>query len=90
MWNKKPYKREQINEYKITETEIYGKFDNLSKYELNTKSNKNICIRNDLMTTIIKHCRDEKKRGIRAIDAFRKKIMISDSPIPKCPEFEAK
>ena len=29
-------------------------------------------------------------RGIRAIDGFRNKIMIPDSEIPKCPEFEAK
>ena len=40
------------------------------------------------MTTIIKRCRGKKKRGIRAIDGFRKKLMIPDSEIPKCPEFE--
>ena len=42
------------------------------------------------MTTVIKRCRSEKERGIRAIDGFRKKIMIPDSEIPKCPEFEVK
>ena len=42
------------------------------------------------MTTVIKWCREEKTRGIRAIDGFRKKIMIPDSEIPKCPEFEVK
>ena len=42
------------------------------------------------MTTIIKRCREEKTRGIRAIDGFRKKLMIPDSEIPKCPEFEIK
>ena len=42
------------------------------------------------MTTIIKQCRGEKTRGIRAIDGFRNKLMIPDSEIPKCPEFEAK
>ena len=26
------------------------------------------------MTAIIKRCRDQKKRGVRAIDEFRKKI----------------
>ena len=82
--------KQQINEYKMTEREIYEKFDNLSKEELNTKSNKNIYVRNDVMTTIIKRCRGEKKRGIRAIDGFRKKLMIPDSEIPKCPEFEVK
>ena len=34
---KKPIK-EQINKYKMTEREIYEKFDNLSEDELNTKS----------------------------------------------------
>ena len=42
------------------------------------------------MTTIIKQCRGEKTRGIRAIDGFRNKLMIPDSEIPKCPEFEVK
>ena len=74
----------------MTERKIYEKFGNLSEDELNTKSNKNIYIRNDVMTTIIKCCRGEKKRGIRAIDGFRKKLMIPDSEIPKCPEFEVK
>ena len=82
--------KEQVNEYKMTERKIYKKFDNLSEKELNTKNNKKAYVRNDVMTTIIKRCRGEKTRGIRAIDGFRKKLMISDSEIPKCPEFEVK
>ena len=39
---------------------------------------------------IIKRSRGEKKRGIRAIDEFRKKLMIPDSEISKCPEFAVK
>ena len=54
------------------------------------KNNKKAYLRNDVMTTIIKRCRGEKTRGIRAIDGFRKKLMILDSEIPKCPEFEVK
>ena len=42
------------------------------------------------MTTNIKRCRGEKTRDIRAIDRFRNKLMIPDSEIPKCPEFEVK
>ena len=70
---KKPTK-EQFKKYKITEREIYEKFSNLSKEELNTKSKENIYVRNDLLTTIIKRCRGEKKRSIRTIDRFIKKI----------------
>ena len=75
----------------MTEREIYEKFDNLSEEELNTNSFKNIYVRNDVMIPIIKRCRGEKKKGIRTTDGFRKKkLMISDSGIPKCPEFEVK
>ena len=42
------------------------------------------------MTTIIKRCRGEKTRGIRAIVGFRKKLTIPDFEIPKCPVFEVK
>ena len=42
------------------------------------------------MTAIIKRCRGEKIRGIRAIDGFRKKLMTLHSEIPKCPEFQVK
>ena len=70
---KNPTKK-QINEDKMTEGEIYEKFGNLSEDDLNAKSNTNVYIRNDVMTTIIKCCRGKKKRGIRAIDGFRKKI----------------
>ena len=65
--------KEQIKNYKMSEREIYEKFSNLNKDELNTRSYKNIYVKNDIMTTIIKRCRGEKKVGIRAIDGFRKK-----------------
>ena len=77
--------KEQVKEYKMTDREYYERFDNLSKIELNKKNNKETYVRNDVMTTLVKCCRGEK-RGIRAIDEFRKKIMIPDSEIPKCPE----
>ena len=31
-----------------------------------------------------------KKKGIRAIDGFRNKLMMPDSEILKCPELEVK
>ena len=52
--------KEQINEYKMIEREIYENFSNLSEDELNKKSNKDIYVRNNVMTTIIKRCRGEK------------------------------
>ena len=44
----------------MTEREIYKKFSNLSEDELNTKSNKIVYIRTNIMVNIIKHCRGEK------------------------------
>ena len=42
------------------------------------------------MTNSIKHCRGEKKRGSRAIDGFRKKLMIPDFETSKYSEYEVK
>ena len=81
--------KEKVNEYKTTKKQVYKKFTNLSQKELNTINNKKTYVKN-VMTTIIKRCGEEKKRGIRAIDGFRSKLMIPDSGIPKCPEFEVK
>ena len=77
--------KKQVNEYKMTEKKNYKKFTNLSKKKLNTKNKKEAYVRNDVMTTVIKRCRGEKKE---AIDEFGKKLMIPDSKIPKYPEFE--
>ena len=73
----------------MTEREIYEKFGNLSEDELNTKSNKNIYVKNDVMTTITKCCRDEKKKRHKSNRWIqKKKLIIPDLEIPKCPEFE--
>ena len=82
--------KEQVNEYKMTKRQIYKKFTNLSQEKLNAINNKKTYVKNDVITTVIKRCRGEKARDIWAIDAFRRKLMIPDSEIPKCPEFEAK
>ena len=42
IYGKRKLTKEEITNYKMTEREIYEKFDNLSKDELNTKSNKNV------------------------------------------------
>ena len=72
IYENKELTKEKTKCYKMTEREIFKKFDNLNEDELNTKSNKNIFVKNNIMTNIIKRCRGEKKRGIRTIDGFRK------------------
>ena len=44
----------------MTEREIFEKYDNLIENELNTKNNK-VYANNDVMTTVIKRSRGEKK-----------------------------
>ena len=87
---KKQLTKEEIKNYKMTETEINENFANLSNDKLNKKSSKFVYVKNNVMTNVIKHCRGEKKRGIRAIDGFRRKLMISDFEITKCPEHKVK
>ena len=53
---------EQVKEYKMTEREYCRRFDNLSKKELNKKNNKEVYVRNDVMTTVIKRCRGKKNK----------------------------
>ena len=55
--------KNQIRKYKMTEREIFEKYANLSEHELSEKSNKNIHVKNDVMTTVIKRCRGEKKEA---------------------------
>ena len=74
----------------MTEKEIFKKFDNLNEDELNAKSNKSVYVRNIIMANIIKHCRVEKKRGIKVIDGFRKKLIIPDYEISVSIENAAK
>ena len=74
VFGKKRLTKKEIKNYKMTEREIYEKYDNLSEDELNIKSKKNVFAKNIVMTNIIKHCRGEKKRGIKVIDGFREKI----------------
>ena len=82
--------KKQVKVYKMTEREFFEKFYKLSKDKLKNKSNKDVYVRNDVMTTVIKRCRCEKTRGIRATDGFKNKLMFPDSEIPKSPEFEVK
>ena len=66
IYEKKELTKEEIKNYEMTEREIYEKFDNLSNDELNIKSNKNVFVKNNVMTNIIKHCRGEKKKRYKS------------------------
>ena len=54
--------KKQIRKYKLIKRENFGKYANLSEDKLSEKSNKNVYVKNDFMTTVINCCRGEKKR----------------------------
>ena len=72
----------------MTERKVFEKYANLSEDKLNTESRKNVYVKNDVMSTVIKRCRGEKKRS--KIDGFKKRLMIPKSEIPECSEHEVK
>ena len=45
----------------MTKRQIYKMFSNLRQEKLNTINNKKTYVKNDVMTTIVKRCRGEKK-----------------------------
>ena len=63
IYKTKSLTKEQIKRYKMTKREIFEKFDNFSEDELNAKNSKEVYAKNDVMTTVIKCCRGEKKKS---------------------------
>ena len=45
----------------MTEREFFKTFYDFDEDDLNTKSNKNVFVKNTIMTNIINNCKDEKK-----------------------------
>ena len=62
IYETKKLTNKQTQKYKMIEREIFEKYDNLSKDELNTKTNKNFYVKNDVTGTVIKRCRNETKK----------------------------
>ena len=58
----------------MTKREIFEKYDNLREDELNTKRNKNVYVKNNAMTTVIKRCRDEKEKKQKKNRWIQKRI----------------
>ena len=54
--------KEEIKYYKMTEREFFKTFYDFDEDDLNTKSNKNVFVKNTIMTNIIKNCKGEKKK----------------------------
>ena len=59
--------KKQINNYKMTEREINEKFDDLSEDELNTKSDKNVYVKNNVILLNIVEVKKKKHKSNRRI-----------------------
>ena len=47
----------EIKKYKTAEREVFKKDDNLSENELNSNNNKDVYVRDYVITSVIVHCR---------------------------------
>ena len=74
----------------MTEREIFKKFGKLSNNELDKLCNKYVFVKNTFLTHIINHCKGEKKRDVKKIDGFRKKLMVPDYKISVSIEHKVK
>ena len=74
----------------MTKREIFEKFGKLSNDELAKLCNKSVFVRNTIMTSIIKNCKGEKKRGIRSAEGLREKLLIPDNEIYESIEHKVK
>ena len=69
--------KSKLENAKRPEREIFEKYVNLSVDELSEKSNKNVYVKNNVMTTVIKRCRGKKKEVKKKKRWIQKKIYDS-------------
>ena len=87
---KKKLTKKETQCYKMTEREFFKTFYDFDEDDLNTESNKNVFVKNNIMTNIINNCKGEKKRGVRSADGFRRKLFIPEYKIYESIEHNVK
>ena len=73
----------------MTEKNFFKMFYDYDENSLNTKSNKNIFVKNTIITNIIKIVK-VKKRDVRSTGEFRRKLFIPDHEICETIEHKVK
>ena len=68
----------EIKYYKMTEREFFKTFYDYEKDSLNTKSNENVFVKNNIMTNIIKNCKGQEKRDVRSAEKFKGKLLFQN------------
>ena len=74
----------------MTEREFFKMFYNYDEDSLNTKINKNVFVKNAIMTNINKNCKGEQKRDVRSAGEFRRKLFIPDHEVYESIEHRLK
>ena len=62
---KKNLTRNETKKYKMTEREMFVKYDNLSENELNEKDNKKVYVRNYVITSVIAEVKKKRRKKNR-------------------------
>ena len=85
-YERKHFADNKIKKYKMTEREIFEKYDNVREHELNSKNNKEVYITNNVMTSVIVSSKGEKKKVKKKekkikINGFRRKLGFPECDI---------
>ena len=71
----------------MNKREIFEKYDNLSKNKLNIKNNKEVYVKNDVMTSVIIRSKGKKKEDKKQKQKkiqFRRKVRFAKFDIMVC------
>ena len=82
----------EIKKYKMTEREVFQKYDNLSEHELNNQNDKEVSVRINVITSVTVNCTGEKKRAKKKKkkDKFKRKLGITKFDIMVLSEYSIK
>ena len=64
-YGRKNLTRNETKKYKMTEREMFVKYDNVSENELNEKDNKKVYVRNYVITSVIAEVQKKRRKKNR-------------------------
>ena len=64
-YGRKNLTRNETKKYKMTEREMFVKYDNSSENELNEKDNKKVYVRNYVITSVIAEVKKKRRKKNR-------------------------
>ena len=82
----------EIKKYKMTEREVFQKYDNLSEHELNNQNDKEVSVRINVITSVTVNCTGEKMRAKKKKKKgeFKRKLGFTKFDIMVLSEYSIK